>query len=211
MVQGTRIQRRRFIVLILIIGAISGSTFQVNSHPSDVTVVPLQLIQVANSLTAFKADQINVSISITNVYFQDILNVSMTVTIPSEVEFLNSSATDLEIEKDAEKFDYTLGTLQVEKKAIFSITYNVTSSESISITLQPVNVSFQLLNGISGYELSNSEEILLKGERIVTTTQSLLPIPKGKTPANPILPIIGYLLPLIVFSLSVVVLRRRKH
>ena len=211
MVQGTRIQQRRQIVLILLVSALIGSTFHVNGNSSNITVVPLQLVQVADPLTAFKADQINVSISIANVYFQDILNVSMEITIPSEVEFVNSSVSNLEIEKDAEKFDYTFGTIQVEKKVMFSFTYNVTTSDSRSMTLQPVNVSFQLLNGISGYELSNSEEILLKGERVVTTTESLLPIPRGEIPANPILPIIMYLLPLIAFSISVVILRRIKQ
>ncbi|UCG90537.1 MAG: hypothetical protein JSU57_02055, partial [Candidatus Heimdallarchaeota archaeon] len=86
---------------------------------------------------------------------------------------------------------------------------------------EAVNVSYRLENGITGSIFSNSESIRLNGKRVTTMTESLLPIPKGeineidlgafKFSVIPIFSIIGYLLPIIFFGVSIIVLRRIRY
>ena len=212
MTQGTKVQRHRIIVQVLIFSILCGSVIQASSLSSGGAVKVLKVHQIANTDIAYQADQFNVSLSITNVYgFQDIHNVTMTVKIPAEIEFLKSSEPGLKIENDVDKFDYDFGTLPIDENIQFSAVYNVTSDQTMSITIQPVNVSYQLENGIKGYVLTNTEEIGLRGKRITTTTPSLLPIPSGNILAQPIFSIIGYILPLIAFSMSIIVFRRIRY
>lgn len=222
MTHGTRIQRHGIAILLLIIGILCGSVIQSSSHSSGIAVKVLQVHQVVNTLTVYQAEQFTMSLSITNVYgWQDTFNVSITVKIPEEIEFLSSSEPDLnlKIENDTDEFDHNFGTLRIDETIHFSVNYNVTSDQTKSITLQSVNVSYQLEDGlITGYLLSNTQDIGLRGKRLTTTTELLLPIPKGerseidlgglKIPAIPFLSTVGYLLPLIAFSISVIIFRR---
>lgn len=217
MTQGTKVQRHIIIVLVLIFGIFCGSVIQASSISSGGAVKVLQVHQIANTLIAYQGDQFNVSLSITNVYgFQDIHNVTITIKIPSEIEFLNSSEPDLDpkIGNDTEEFNYDFGTLLIDEKIHFSVTYNVTSAETKSITLQAVNVTYRMENIGWDYVLSKPDEGLeigLRGIRVFTTTPSLLPLPSGEIPAQPILSIIGYILPLIVFGMSIIVFRRIRY
>lgn len=200
------------------------STIQSSSHSSGGAIDVLQIHQVINTLTAYQAEQFTVSLTIYNVYgFKDVLDVSIKVKIPEEVEFLSSSEPDLdlEIKDDSEEFDYNFGKLRIDESIRFSVIYNVTSAETKSVTLEAVNASFRLENGITGWVLSNTESIGLRGKQLITTTESLLPIPKGeineidfgsfKIPIIPILSIIGYLLPLVFFGVSIIFLRRIRY
>ncbi|MFX1284419.1 MAG: hypothetical protein ACFFB5_12225 [Promethearchaeota archaeon] len=222
MIRNITIQRHGVAVLILILGILCSSTIQSNSHPSGAAVDVLQVHQVVNTLTAYQADQFTVSLTIINIYsFKDVLDVSMRMKIPKEVEFLSSSELDLEIKNDSEEFNYNFGTLKIDKSIHFSITYNVTSAETKSVTIEAVNVSYRLENGIIGWILSNTDSIGLRGKKETTTTESLLPIPKGKIneidfgifkiPTIPFLSVIGYILPLVFFSISIFVLRRIRY
>ncbi len=221
MTQDTRIQRHGIAILLLIIGILCGSVIQSSSHSSGIAVKVLQVHQVVNTLTVYQAEQFTASLSITNVYgWQDTFDVSIKVKIPQEIEFLSSSEPDLDlkIENDTDEFDHNFGTLRIYETIHFSVDYNVTSAQTKSITIQTVNVSYRLENGITGFVLSNTEDIGLRGKRLTTTTESLLPIPKGerseldlgvlKIPAIPFLSIVGYLLPLIAFSMNVIIFRR---
>lgn len=224
MIRSIRIQRRGVAVLILIICMLCSSTIQSSSHSSGGAIDVLQIHQVINTLTAYQAEQFTVSLTIYNVYgFKDVLDVSIKVKIPEEVEFLSSSEPDLdlEIKDDSEEFDYNFGKLRIDESIRFSVIYNVTSAETKSVTLEAVNASFRLENGITGWVLSNTESIGLRGKQLITTTESLLPIPKGeineidfgsfKIPIIPILSIIGYLLPLVFFGVSIIFLRRIRY
>ena len=217
-------QRHGVAVSILIICILCSSTIQSSSHSSGGAIDVLQIHQVINTLTAYQAEQFTVSLTIYNVYgFKDVLDVSIKVKIPEEVEFLSSSEPDLdlEIKDNSEEFDYNFGKLRIDESIRFSVIYNVTSAETKSVTLEAVNASFRLENGITGWVLSNTESIGLRGKQLITTTESLLPIPNGeineidfgsfKIPIIPILSIIGYLLPLVFFGVSIIVLRRIRY
>lgn len=209
------------IILLILTGITCSSSIQSRSYSSGGTASVLQAHQVVNTLTAYQAEQFTVSLSIYNVYgFDDVYDVTMNAKIPQEVELLSSSEPDLNsrIENLTDEFDYYFGTMSIDEIFYFSAIYNVTSAETRSIVIPIVNVSFRLENGITGFSLSNQEEIGLRGKRLTTTTELLIPIPEGeltmidlgliKIPAIPILSITGYLLPILFFSMSTIVLRR---
>lgn len=211
MAKNSRIQRQGIIILILVIGINFGSIIQINSFPLIITVDPLTVYQVANPDSVYQNDQLNLIVSITNSNeFEPVENVTVLVKIPSELEYLSSSIANLEVENDVNEFIHEFGTLPEYQNINFSVTYNVTSAETKTITLESVNVTFRIprLNFEEGFQLSEPIDILLKGERDVTTTESTAPIPSGTISANPILSVIGYLIPLLAYGLSIIVLRR---
>jgi len=128
---------------------------------------------------------------------------------------------DFDLENVTDELYHDFGQLSIDEMIRFGVTYNVTSKETKSITIQSVNVTYQLKNGIRGFILSNTEDIGLRGIKLTKTTESLRPIPVGeieelnlvfmKIPAAPFFSIIGYLLPLLFFSISIVVLRRLRY
>lgn len=196
--------------LILILGFFCGSIVQTLGHTSNVDDKPIRVYQVANRSIVYYTEQFNVSISIVNEDFWPVDSISLKVVIPTEVKFLSSSKPDLdlEIEEEAEEFEYNFGTLDYDEKILFSVTYNVTSTKIKTITLEPVNVTFIRLNGIQDFSLSGSVDIGLRGKLETTTTTTLRPLPLGEEPAHPIFSIVGYLLPLIAFGMSILIYRR---
>lgn len=214
MVKNSKVQRQGIIILILIIGISFGSIIQINSVPLAITVDPLTVYQVANPDSVYQNDQLNLIVSITNSKeFENVENVTVLVRIPSEIEYVSSSIVNLEVENDANEFIYDFGTLPENQNINFSVVYNVTSAETKTITLESVNVSFIIprLNFERDFQLTEPIDILLKGERDVTTTESIAPIPSGTISANPILSIIGYLVPLLAYVMSIIVLRRLRR
>lgn len=167
------------------------------------------------------------SLSIKNVYgFEDVLNVSINVKIPEELEinstFIdNTILTDLDLENVTDELDHDFGLLPVDNTIRFKIIYNVTSTETKSIAIPSINITYRLESGITGFVKSNSEDIRLSGKKLSTTTESLLPIPIGtinelnlvfmKFPAASFFSFIGYLFPLLSFSMSIIVLRRIRY
>jgi hypothetical protein len=79
------------------------------------------------------------------------------------------------------------------------------------LTLQGANVSYQLLNGISSYHISNSVDISLRGVRAVTDTNTLPQLPEPTYEAEDYQILIAYILPIAAFGVSVVVLRRLRR
>jgi hypothetical protein len=125
---------------------------------------------------------------------------------------LSSSIANLEVENDANEFIHEFGTLPEDQNINFSVSYNVTSAETKTITLESVNVTFIIprLN-LEDFQLSESIDILLKGERDVTIIESTAPIPSGTISADPILSVIGYLVPLLAYGMSIIILRRLRR
>ncbi|UCE14186.1 MAG: hypothetical protein JSV04_03165 [Candidatus Heimdallarchaeota archaeon] len=196
--------------LILILGFFSVIIIQSHGYPSNVDDKVIRVYQVANRKTVYYTEQFNVSISIVNEDFWPVVNISLKVVIPSEAEYISSSRPDLdlEIEEDAEEFEYNFGTIDCDEKILFSVTYNVTSTKVKTITLEAVNVTFERLNGIQDFSLSESVDIGLRGKLETTTTTTLRPLPLGEEPAHPIFSVVGYIIPLIAFSISILVYRR---
>ncbi len=214
MLKNSRGFQQIFCLLILIITVYTASIskteanpfFIVNQHPV------LQVYQVANPLEVYQTEQFNVSVSITNVYFEDVLNMTATTSIPNELELLSSSIPELDLENNSEDFYYNFGPIALNQNINFTLTYNVTSEAIKTLTLEGLNVSFRLQNGIESYRITNQIDILLKGERDVTPIKPLKPIPTGTIPAEPILSIFGYLIPLIIYGFSIIIMRRfRKY
>ncbi|MFX0052722.1 MAG: hypothetical protein ACFFAJ_04600 [Candidatus Hodarchaeota archaeon] len=214
MVKNTRLQCQGITILLLVISTLFGFIIQINGNPLSVTVDPLSIYQVTNAPdnSVYQNDQFNLIVSITNrEQIPYVENVTVYVQIPSEFEFLTSSIMDLEVENDTSEFSYDFGQLKIEQNVNFSVTYNVTSDEAKTITLESVNVTFRVLETVDDFQLSETINMLLKGPRDLTTTVSIAPIPSGTIPAHPILSVIGYLLPILAFGVSIVILRRFRH
>jgi hypothetical protein len=217
-----RRQRRGIAFLILIAGILCGSIIQSVSYSSGEAAVVLQVHLGLDTHTVYHAEQFNLSLSILNVYgFEDILNVSILVKIPEELEIISTNLPNLNISNVTDELNHEFGRLSIDGMIRFRIKYNVTSTETKSIDLQSVNVTYKLKNGITGFVLSNEEKIGLRGEKLSTTTASLQPIPVGviteidlgfiTIPTSPFFSVIGYLIPLLFFGLSIVVLRRLRY
>jgi hypothetical protein len=188
-----------------------GFIIQINGNSLTITADPLSLYQVTNAPdnSVYQKDQFNLIVSITNrEQIPYVENVTAFVQIPPELEFLSSSIMDLEVEEDASEFNYNFGRLKIGQNVNFSVTYNVTSDVAKTITLRRVNVTFRVLETVDDFQVSETIDMLLKGPRDLTTTVSIAPIPSGTIPAHPILSVIGYLLPILAFGISVVILRR---
>ncbi|MFX0184343.1 MAG: hypothetical protein ACFE95_14765 [Candidatus Hodarchaeota archaeon] len=214
MAKNFKMQRQGIVILILIMGISFGSIMQINSVPLAITVDPLTVYQVANPDSVYQNDQLNLIVSITNSNeIDNVENVTVLVKIPPELEYISSSIANLEVENDATEFIYDFGTLPENQNINFSVAYNVTSAETRTITLESVNVSFIIprLNFERDFQITEPIDILLKGERDVTTTESIAPIPSGTISANPIFSIIGYLVPLLAYGMSIIVLRRLRR
>ncbi|MHA2237510.1 MAG: hypothetical protein ACXAB2_03950 [Candidatus Hodarchaeales archaeon] len=156
--------------------------------------------------------QVNGSVDKINAYYEEIPNITIKITIPTELEFLNSSVHGLNVDGDATEFSYDLGSLELDEKVLFTVVYNVTSNiVKNPLTLQGANVSYQLLNGISSYHISNSVDISLRGVRAVTDTNTLPQLPEPTNEAEDYQILIAYILPIAAFGVSVVVLRRLRR
>jgi len=204
-------RRKGIIIFLLLLTLVYCSVIQSNGNTQEIQAAPLQHYLVANPEEVYQRNHFNVSLSITNSYFEEVLNVTIHVTIPSELEFINSSFSNLNIENDSSEFDYQIGTIDVDEKLLMTFEYNVTSSSTETITFEGVNISFQLLNGISDHEISNSVTILLKGPQSDTNTASLPPKQIGTIQVDDIIIIIAYILPIVFFGLSVVIMRRLRR
>jgi hypothetical protein len=204
MSKNPKTQRKEIILSLLLLTLVYGSVTQSSGYP-------IQNYLVANPEEVYQRDHFNMSLSITNIHFEEILNVTIHVTIPNEIEFINSSISDLNVENDSKEFDYLIGVLDVDEKLIITFEYNVTSPSTETINIEGVNISFQLLNGISDYEISNAVNVLLKGVRIDTNTATLPPKQIGTIQVDDTIIIIAYLIPIIFFGLSIVIMRRLRH
>ena len=217
-----RRQRQGIAFLILITGILCGSIIQSVSYSSGEAATVLQVHLGLDTHTVYHAEQFSMSLSILNVYgFEDVLNVSINVQIPEELAILSTNFPDLNTSNVTDDLNHTFGLLSIDEMIRFRITYNVTSTETKSVSLQSVRVNFKLKNGISGFVMSNSENIGLRGKKLTTTTASLQPIPVGEIteidlgfitiPVSPFFSVIGYLVPLLFFGMSIVVLRRLRY
>lgn len=208
-------KRNRSLVLIFLVCIILGSGITINKPLGGVADISLEVYQVAHPLSVYQGEQFNMSVSITNTRFEDVLDVNLEGQIPSEVEFLSSTIPDMVPENDTSEddkiFRYNFGTIIRQEYERFTIKYNVTSNKTATITIPRFNVSYRLLNGYESFILAEPTDpikILLKGEPGVTQEPDLRPPPSGTIAADPIFPVIGYLLPILTFGMSVFVMRR---
>jgi hypothetical protein len=175
---------------------------------------PLIIFQIANPLSVYQSEHLDISVSITNNYFQEILNVTVKGKTPSELEFLSSTIHDFGGGNITDEFEHDFGKISVNENINFTVTYNVTSPDPKTISLTRVNVTYTLLNGIETFQLSNPStaiEILLKGKRETTRTDTRSPIPTGSIPAHASLSVLGYVIPLLAYAISIIILRRLRH
>lgn len=209
MIKKPTVNRYISLLLPLIMIIFCGSIIHVNGSVDNIEASPIQLYLVANPDTLYQRDHFNMSLSITNVHYEEIPNITIRITIPNELEFLDSSVLDLNVEENANELTYNLGSLNLDENVLFTIVYNVTSPNTKNpLTLAGANVSYQLINGISSFQISNTVAVFLKGEQVVTDTSTLPQLPESKEEAPDLLVIITYILPIVVFSFSVVILRR---
>jgi len=93
---------------------------------------------------------------------------------------------------------------------LFSITFNVTSSERTDITIPSMNVSYILLSGIKRYLLTNDIAVFLGGVKQLTEVPLFPLLPIGEIKPNVVLTIGGYMLPVVIFGLSAFIMRRKR-
>lgn len=214
MIKTTRGLQHLAIVLILVMTMTSASVLKINNTTTASTNQhPLfQFYQVVNPLEVYQTEKFNLSISITNIYFEDVLNASFQYQIPEEIEYLSSTLPELEYNNETETLNNKFGIISVNQNIQFSITYNVTSSDTKAITLPGINVTCLLQNGIKATRISNEVNIFLKGEPDITEEEILKPIPSATISAHPMFSVLGILFPLLAYGISIVVMRRlRKY
>ena len=215
MVEGKKIPLKQIFISLFIFSLICGSINQIDGYPLSTNATrPVQIYQVASSLYVYQNDQLRVSVSVTNTDVFDIPNLTISANFHSDIEFLFSSEPTLDstIANDPNKFSHHFGILNNNSVILFSITFNVTSSERTDITISPMNVSWgELPNGVEGgWLLTNDVDIFLAGVEHLTEVPLFPQIPKGKIEPNIVLTIGGYMLPVVIFGLSAFIMRRKR-
>jgi hypothetical protein len=210
MSRNPKTQRKRVFLLLLLLTLVYSSIIQLKGDTQEIQDATQQHYWLSTPGNIYQGDQVNMSFSIKNVHIQVILNVTIHVTIPNEVEFVDSSFSDLNVENDSTEFEYQIGTIPVDEILFMSFEYNVTySGPGTDITFEGVNTSFQLSNQIDPEpEISNSVDVLLKGPRVDTSTTSLPPRQIGTIDADDVIIFVAYLIPIAFFGMSIVVMRR---
>jgi hypothetical protein len=208
----TKIHHYGLILFILTLTLLSGEIIGINSYSENINDKALQAFLVAYPDDLHQGEHFNMSLTISHDYFDDIFNVSLKVEIPEEIEFVDSSMGDLEVDKNASEFQYNSGIFRVEdRKIFFTVEYNVTSNLTKQVTLPVVNVSFLLRNGHPDWVISNTASILIKGEEAETETTTLRLLPEGDIPPNDLLIIAAYLIPITICGISIIYLRRLRR
>ena len=202
---------KRILILFIILLMLNFSNSATNGQKLSINASPLILYQVADHITAYQTEQFNLSISLTNIYFEDFFNVSLKINVPSQLEFLNSSKIGTEYNNETNEIFYHIGDLAVSFNFQLTLIYNVTSDAIQTLVLPEVEVTFYFENGISGtIESQSSIEISLRGKKITTTTTSIKPIPTGTIEPLPFIELIIFLIPIVAFISAVFVLRKLK-
>jgi len=213
MVEGKKIPLKQIFILLFIFSLLFGSINQINGHPlSTNATLPIQIYQVASSDSVYQNDQLRVSVSVTNTDVFNIPNLTISGDFHSDLEFLFSSEPNLDstIEDDPNKFSHHFGMLNNNSVILFSITFNVTSSERTDITIPSMNVSYILLSGIKRYLLTNDIAVFLGGVKQLTEVPLFPLLPIGEIKPNVVLTIGGYMLPVVIFGLSAFIMRRKR-
>ena len=210
MSRNPKTQRNRIFLLLILLTLVYSSVIQLKGEAQEIQVATQQHYWLATPGNIYEGDQVNMSFSIKNIHIQVILNVTIHVTIPNEVEFVNSSFSDLVVENDTSEFQYQIGNIVVDEIIFMYFEYNVTySGPGTDITFVGVNTSFLLSDpNVPEPEISNSVDVLLKGPRVDTSTTSLPPRQIGTIDADDIIIILAYLIPIAFFGTSIVVMRR---
>ncbi|MHA1947018.1 MAG: hypothetical protein ACXAC6_12925 [Candidatus Hodarchaeales archaeon] len=210
MSRNPKTQRNRIFLLLILLTLAYSSVIQLKGETQEIQVATQQHYWLTTPGNIYEGDQVNISFSIKNIHIQVILNVTIHVTIPNEVEFVNSSFSDLIVENDTSEFEYQIGTIAVDEIIFMSFEYNVTySGPGTDITFEGVNTSFQLTSQIDPEpEISNSVDVLLKGPRVDTSTASLPTKQIGTIDADDVIIVVAYLIPIAFFGTSIVVMRR---
>ncbi|MHA1975940.1 MAG: hypothetical protein ACW98F_05165 [Candidatus Hodarchaeales archaeon] len=210
MIRNLKGQRYVILVFAVFIVIVNGSILQSKSIPQDNDNYPFQLYMVASPESAHQNDQFNMSLAITNIHFKEISNVSVQFKIHNDLEVV-SSVPSFDLENDSSEVRYTIGSLDVYETYLFRVEYNVTSSDTKTISVEGMNVSYLLQNGLSSFIISNTVDILLKGAQVVSETNTLSTIPSNLTPPDDSLIYFAYLLPIVMFGISIVILRRLRR
>ncbi len=205
------VKRYAFLFFAVFILIVNGSILQSKSIPHDNDNYPFQLYMVANPESAYQNDHFNMSLSITNIHFEEISNVSLNFDISTDLEILQSSVPDIGTENDSSERNYPIGSLDVDEIYLFRVEYNVTSSDTKTLTVEGINVSFRLENGLSSFIISNTVNILLKGEQVATESKTLPEIPANYAPPDDSIIYLAYILPILVFGISIFILRRLRR
>lgn len=156
---------------------------------------------------------LNITLTITNKYFEQVKNVTFEENIPTEFDAINSTAKTLtpmiKYTEDTREINHTWNSLEIGEIVKFWTVYRVTTNESKQVTFRFTNVTFVTLDGIKGSEQSNL--ITVRIDILSTDTVTGLPAPKtGTIPSDPWFPIFGLILPILLFYGSFYLVRQKK-
>ena len=212
MIRNPKAQCMTFFLLLLLLTLTYNSIVHSNGENQKIQLATQQHYMLTTPGNIYQGDQLNMSLSITNVHFEAILNVTISVTYPNEVEFLNSSFGDLSVDNETREFEYQIGSIDTDEILFMYFEYNVTDDRTGTITFEGVETSFQLLdNKDPPSETSNSVDVLLKGPTIDTTTNTLPLKQIGTIDADDAIIIVAYLIPMVFFAISIIIMRRLRR
>ncbi len=211
MVRNSKAQRCALFVFTVFILILNSSILQSKGFTQDNENYPFQLYMVASPENVYQNDHLNMSLSITNIHFEELLNITLQFKVHNDLQLIKSTIPELDIENDTKKREYTIGSLDVDEIYLFQVEYNVTSSDTKTISVDGMNVSYQLHNGLSSFVISNSVNILLKGAQITSETNTLPDLPSNLTTPDDSLVYFAFLFPIVMFGISIFVLRRLRR
>ncbi|MHA2167802.1 MAG: hypothetical protein ACXAAT_18300, partial [Candidatus Hodarchaeales archaeon] len=88
MSRNPKTQRKRVFLLLLLLTLVYSSIIQLKGDTQEIQDATQQHYWLSTPGNIYQGDQVNMSFSIKNVHIQVILNVTIHVTIPNEVEFV---------------------------------------------------------------------------------------------------------------------------
>ncbi len=149
MSRNPKTQRNGLLLFILTLTLIHSSIIQLNGHTQETSASTLQTYLIVNPEELYQNDHFNMSLSITNIRYEDVLNVSINIQIPNEIEFISSSVADLEVEDDSSELDYTYGLLKFDEAFIFTPSSNPTDGPVTSRCPRSKGAAIRLPPGVA--------------------------------------------------------------
>lgn len=187
-----------FLIFVLVFTCVLHSSTAI-TQSSNITEV-LSGYKVANKNVAIAGENVSVKISIKNIYYVDVTNVTLIETLPDGVELIEFSDSEFSIENLTNSLTYTIATLEQGKTFNLTLIFNVTETNAKSIELPLTQIYYIITEGdIHGDIRINSLNLQIRQYEEIVEEEPSWPIPLAV--ADNIFTIIGYLLPIVIFLL----------
>ena len=192
-----------FLIFILVFTfAHSSTAFTQSINATEV----ISGYKVSNKNVAVAGENVSVKISIKNVYYVDVANITIKEIIPDGVELIELSDSEFSIENLTDSLDYNLATLKQGETFNLTLIFNVTETEAKTIPFIDTYITFTISEGDIHGELNiNSLSLQIRQYEETSEAEPSWPVPLAV--AGDIFTIIGYLLPIIIVLLVLLIRR----